>query len=909
MARASTAAVRLLTGEREPVRLATTANIDTNDRGFIQGLKTIDGVLTEVGDRVLVKDQTNQKQNGIYTSSEGIWYRASDARSARTMQKGTTVHVQLGLTNAGNVYSFQTDEPNVGEDNIVLALYMTDNAGQAILDARDDAEAAATAAGSSATAASGSASSASTSASNAAASASTASTAATNAGNSATAASGSASAASTAATNASNSASAAATSATSAGNAKTAAEAAQAAAEAAAAGVNLPSIQPGDAGKTLLVNEDEDGYELGSGGGGSGIQPTDTDASGFGFVNSAGALGDSDEKLPSESVVKAYVDNYQRKQLDIFVTSDHQIYNNEAQEGYLADVLADIAALTPNAVFMLGDLVDQGDEGFAAPTSTQGFLWGDYFDALYASGIPIETWYSIAGNHDMASSASDSPTVLNMGVGYYKRTRRPPMYALTCGNMAFIFCGYEGTKSVEQVMSPLWMDQVEALLKQFQHTHNIILCTHAPLYEAGLFDFKPSTEWFRLKPQSRWLSLFDTYPIDAHFCGHSATDIITADESADGAVRPTSDDPDGGPWKTYTTRTGTNGHTSSFFLTGPHIEQKHWEAGHKLGGLRITLSDGATAFPVDMRDHLAAAWVAAKARSVNVRFPIRLGERLEEFGGLAIAPSVPALNAPLRIQVGRAEPNALGASGVDTRKIASIADWVDWRQGDLAHPTDFLHQINMPTDDPAATAVGSLKIGARRVHATDSNLATEFVLFGTDASGGEVPILLPAHQTNPEAAGQYIFQGGRYVTSALYPMWDLRFAGSTGQADPKTITYTSVIYDDFTQVVLGTGVYTCTRAGVYNCSAQVQFNGHASAFEDVVTLKFVRTRGGVDADFGAMDFRLEGTNANSRQVLQIDALIGVLGADTVKVVVAGWASGNMHTITRASFKGVLARGV
>jgi len=38
------------------------------------------------------------------------------------------------------------------------------------------------------------------------------------------------------------------------------------------------------------------------------VLTTDTDASGFGFVNSAGALGDSDEKLPSESVVKAYVD-------------------------------------------------------------------------------------------------------------------------------------------------------------------------------------------------------------------------------------------------------------------------------------------------------------------------------------------------------------------------------------------------------------------------------------------------------------------------------------------------------------------------------------------------------------------------------------------------------------------------
>lgn len=50
-------------------------------------------------------------------------------------------------------------------------------------------------------------------------------------------------------------------SATDAGAAQTAAELAQAAAEAAAASLELPIIAPGDAGKALLVNGDEDGYE------------------------------------------------------------------------------------------------------------------------------------------------------------------------------------------------------------------------------------------------------------------------------------------------------------------------------------------------------------------------------------------------------------------------------------------------------------------------------------------------------------------------------------------------------------------------------------------------------------------------------------------------------------------------
>ncbi|MER9655688.1 right-handed parallel beta-helix repeat-containing protein [Mesorhizobium sp. M0152] len=130
MARPATAAVRLLTGEREPVRLATTANLETvivDGVAWIQGLKIIDGVQALVGDRVLVKDQDDARLNGIYTASEGYWYRAADARTSRTMQKGTTVHVQEGVVSASFVFSFQTPVPAVGRDEIVLAFFNSDD--------------------------------------------------------------------------------------------------------------------------------------------------------------------------------------------------------------------------------------------------------------------------------------------------------------------------------------------------------------------------------------------------------------------------------------------------------------------------------------------------------------------------------------------------------------------------------------------------------------------------------------------------------------------------------------------------------------------------------------------------------------------------------------------------------------
>lgn len=248
MARPATAAVRLLTGEREPCRVATSAN------KILFGLQVIDTVQLEVGDRVLVKSQTDARENGIYTASEGQWFRAADARTSRTLQKGTTVHIQAGAINAATVFSFQAYEPVIGTDDIILSLYLSD-------DTLGDAQAAATAAASSASAAAGSASAASTSATNAASSASAAGTSATNASSSASSASTGATNASNSATAAAGSSSSASTSATNAGNSATAAAGSASAAAASAAGVNLPFISAADVDKRLIVNAAGTGYD------------------------------------------------------------------------------------------------------------------------------------------------------------------------------------------------------------------------------------------------------------------------------------------------------------------------------------------------------------------------------------------------------------------------------------------------------------------------------------------------------------------------------------------------------------------------------------------------------------------------------------------------------------------------
>lgn len=117
MARA-TSVVRLLSGAKEPVRLASTANI------ALSGLLTVDGVVTVAGDRVLVKNQTDATQNGIYTASEGAWYRAGDSNSDRTLIKGMLVFVQEG-TQANSIWILSTDRPDIGSDSISFGSYLT----------------------------------------------------------------------------------------------------------------------------------------------------------------------------------------------------------------------------------------------------------------------------------------------------------------------------------------------------------------------------------------------------------------------------------------------------------------------------------------------------------------------------------------------------------------------------------------------------------------------------------------------------------------------------------------------------------------------------------------------------------------------------------------------------------------
>lgn len=105
---------------KSPVRVATTTN-GTLSTAYANG-QTIDGQTLSTGDRILIKDQTTQTENGIYVVTAGTPTRATDADSTAELH-GAAVYVTSGTTNADKAYTQTTDNPTIGTNNIVWAQF------------------------------------------------------------------------------------------------------------------------------------------------------------------------------------------------------------------------------------------------------------------------------------------------------------------------------------------------------------------------------------------------------------------------------------------------------------------------------------------------------------------------------------------------------------------------------------------------------------------------------------------------------------------------------------------------------------------------------------------------------------------------------------------------------------------
>jgi hypothetical protein len=97
---------------KESVRAATTGPVTLN-----AAPNSIDGVSLAKRDRILVKNQTNGAQNGIYyvqtlgTGSNGVWVRAPDFAFDGNVTSGVQVLIEEGNTNGDKVWQLITNNP------------------------------------------------------------------------------------------------------------------------------------------------------------------------------------------------------------------------------------------------------------------------------------------------------------------------------------------------------------------------------------------------------------------------------------------------------------------------------------------------------------------------------------------------------------------------------------------------------------------------------------------------------------------------------------------------------------------------------------------------------------------------------------------------------------------------------
>ena len=98
IAAAATGAIGQITA-----RLTTTAPV------ALEGTPVIDGVQTFVGDVVLVKDQADAVENGLYTVQNGLWTRAQPMREYALVSAATLIQVAEGDTWRDTLWVLATD--------------------------------------------------------------------------------------------------------------------------------------------------------------------------------------------------------------------------------------------------------------------------------------------------------------------------------------------------------------------------------------------------------------------------------------------------------------------------------------------------------------------------------------------------------------------------------------------------------------------------------------------------------------------------------------------------------------------------------------------------------------------------------------------------------------------------------
>lgn len=105
---------------KEPARVASTGNITISN----PGTDTFDGVQISSGDRIVLKNQTAQAENGVYdfNGSSSALTRSDDANSADELN-GLAIFIKEGTDNADQGFVQTSEIASLGSDNVTFVQF------------------------------------------------------------------------------------------------------------------------------------------------------------------------------------------------------------------------------------------------------------------------------------------------------------------------------------------------------------------------------------------------------------------------------------------------------------------------------------------------------------------------------------------------------------------------------------------------------------------------------------------------------------------------------------------------------------------------------------------------------------------------------------------------------------------
>lgn len=113
-------------GIKSPCRVASTGAL------VLSSTQVIDGVSVSTGDRILVKDQADATQNGIYQTASSSWTRVDDFNGSSDSTRGTLVYVGAGTVNGNRIHYLSSTGINVPDGSSTISFAQTLSTGSTI---------------------------------------------------------------------------------------------------------------------------------------------------------------------------------------------------------------------------------------------------------------------------------------------------------------------------------------------------------------------------------------------------------------------------------------------------------------------------------------------------------------------------------------------------------------------------------------------------------------------------------------------------------------------------------------------------------------------------------------------------------------------------------------------------------